>query len=99
MSKRKKSKINNLEKLHQIIDDLYDAKFKESISKEEKIAKPKTKESKDKLSRPDDLYEFEKVDVSKPEFLEVKPKEVAKDVELEKKEEKIVKEPLGYEKT
>jgi len=133
MSKRKKSKIKNLEKLHKIIDDLYDSKIKESKrrrlssesprsesytpssesltkkpdsietkfiihKKDEKITKPKTKQYDDDYSSTNDLYEVEKPDISKPEFLKVKPKEASTEVEIKKKEERIIEETPVYKK-
>ncbi|EMR75630.1 hypothetical protein MBGDF03_01024 [Thermoplasmatales archaeon SCGC AB-540-F20] len=137
MSKGKKSKINKMEKLRQILDNPYDPKIKKSISKDnenlesirqrlsgepskadmkhalddilskkygslkpkvavhtkkKKIVQPKTKQfevteqASDVKDKPfeEDLYEVEKVDVSEPEFLEAKPKEVDKETSPEK---------------
>lgn len=61
-------------------------------TKKEKIVQPKTKQfeateqASDVKDKPfeEDLYEVEKVDVSEPEFLEAKPKEVAKETSPEK---------------
>ena len=120
MSKKKKPKIDELDKLHKIIDDLYDSKIREkkhksltketseaiikkpdSIEtkfivhkKEEKIDKPVTEEFKHSPSKTDDLIEIEKTEISKSEFLEVRPKEAPKKVETEKIEGKTTDEKI-----
>ena len=113
MLKRKKSKIDNLEKLHHFLDNLNDSDIKKSIPKEDKksdkietkivihkkedrIAEPK--QFKDSLSKTSDFYEVEKGDDLKPEFLEVKPKQIAKEFEIVKKEEKIIEDTPKFEK-